>query len=161
MYQPDRSHSRFSSVAARTLYIVLCLALSWTAAEATPEDAAVRRVALQLQCPVCEGQTVADSSSGLARDMRSTIRSKQAGGEGDQQVLDEFVAAYGDGILTEPPKRGIGLGVWVGPVAALALGALVLARLLRHWRRSDSVTQPVALDPVVAGELRHFREELW
>src|SRR3954470_15511059 len=79
-------------------------------------DDGVRRVALQLQCPVCEGETVADSPSGLAGDMRSVIRTKLVAGESDQQILDEFVDSYGDSILTEPPKRGISLGVWVGPV---------------------------------------------
>ncbi|MBV9543227.1 MAG: cytochrome c-type biogenesis protein CcmH, partial [Chloroflexi bacterium] len=85
-------------------------------AHADAQDDAVRRIALQLQCPVCEGETVADSPSGLANDMRNVIRQKVAAGEPDQQILDEFVASYGDGILTEPPKHGISLGVWVGPV---------------------------------------------
>src|SRR5205085_10209616 len=93
-------------------------------AHADPLDDSVRRVGLQLQCPVCEGETVADSPSGLAGDMRAVIRSKVAAGESDQQILDEFVASYGDSILTEPPKRGISLGVWIGPIVAVFLGAL-------------------------------------
>src|SRR5205823_15019183 len=90
-------------------------------AHADPLDAGVRRVALQLQCPVCEGQNVADSPSGLAGDMRTVIRTKLAAGEPDQQILDEFVASYGDSILTEPPKRGISLGHWMCPDLALLL----------------------------------------
>src|SRR6266851_2716531 len=126
-------------------------------------DAGVRRVALQLQCPVCEGETAADSPSGLARDMRALIRTRLAAGVGDQQILDEFVASYGDSILTEPPKRGISLGVWLGPTIGVLLGVVVLGVLLRSWRRTPSartVALPgLAPDPEVTDEYRRFREE--
>jgi cytochrome c-type biogenesis protein CcmH len=124
-------------------------------------DDAVRRIALQLQCPVCEGETVADSPSGLAADMRSVIRTKVSAGEPDQQILDEFVASYGDGILTEPPKRGISLGVWIGPVIGVLLGGALVVMLLKTWRRSSSVAAPRADadDADVSDEFARFREE--
>src|ERR687895_2158448 len=103
-------------------------------ARADALDDAVRRVALQLQCPVCEGQNVADSNSGLAQDMRRVIRTRVEAGESDQQILDFFVGSYGDGILTEPPKRGVGLGVWVGAAVGIVAGALLLLLLLMRWR---------------------------
>jgi cytochrome c-type biogenesis protein CcmH len=122
----------------------------------------VRRVALQLQCPVCEGQSIADSPSGLAADMRTVIRTKLVAGEADQQILDEFVASYGDSILSEPPKRGISLGVWLGPSIGVALGAITLVLLLRTWRRAPSAAarQRTSVDPEVADEFHRFREEL-
>jgi len=122
-------------------------------------DDGVRRVALQLQCPVCEGQNAADSPSGLATDIRGVIRTKLAAGESDQQILDEFVASYGDSILTEPPKRGISLGVWLGPVLGVAFGALVLGVVLRSWRRSPVFKPAASVDPEVVDELHRFREE--
>jgi cytochrome c-type biogenesis protein CcmH len=131
-------------------------------AHADPMDDAVRRVALQLQCPVCEGETVADSPSGLAKDMRDLIRTRLQAGESDQQILDEFVASYGDGILTEPPKRGISLGVWIGPAVGILFGTLLVITLLRTWRRPPRLTSsPLAsLDPEVADEFQRFRTEL-
>lgn len=130
-------------------------------AHADALDDGVRRVALQLQCPVCEGENVADSPSGLAADMRAVIRSKLAAGEADRQVLDEFVASYGDSILTEPPKRGISLGVWLGPLVGVALGAVLVALLLRAWRRPSARggASLVALDTDVVDEFRRYREE--
>src|SRR5216683_908506 len=126
-------------------------------------DDGVRRVALQLQCPVCEGETAADSPSGLAKDMRALIRTRLAAGASDQQVLDEFVASYGDSILTEPPKRGISLGVWLGPTIGVILGAVLLALLLRSWRRTaiggSATVAGAALDPEVTDEYHRFREE--
>ena len=143
---------------ASLLVVVLMLAPALVHADAL--DDSVRRVALQLQCPVCEGESVADSPSGLANDMRSVIRAKIVAGESDQQILDEFVASYGDSILADPPKRGISLGVWVGPVIGVVLGIALVTMLLRTWRHAP--LQPVGgetVDPEVADEFKHFREE--
>jgi cytochrome c-type biogenesis protein CcmH len=144
------------------MIVILALAALPMVAHADALDEGVRRIALQLQCPVCEGETVADSPSGLAADMRSVIRTRLAAGEPDQQILDEFVASYGDGILTEPPKRGISLGVWVGPLLGVALGVVLVAALLRAWRRPKAVavgSPVVPVDGEVADEFHRFREE--
>jgi len=148
------------SVAVAIALLALLMLPSMGHADAI--DDGVRRVALQLQCPVCEGETVADSPSGLAADMRAVIRTRLTAGASDQQILDEFVASYGDSILTEPPKRGISLGVWLGPVIGVVLGAVVLGLLLRSWRRLPGAGPPLAgaaVDPQVNDEYHRFREE--
>jgi cytochrome c-type biogenesis protein CcmH len=143
------------------LVIAVLFALLPAIARADALDDGVRRVALQLQCPVCEGETVADSNSGLAADMRSLIRTRLEGGASDQQILDEFIASYGDSILTEPPKHGISLGVWLGPAVGLILGVCLVTVVLISWRRPGAPSAPPAtgLDPEVANELRRFRGE--
>jgi len=142
--------------------LVVLMLVAPALAHADALDEGVRRVGLQLQCPVCEGENVADSPSGLAGDMRNVIRTKLAAGEPDQQILDEFVASYGDSILTEPPKRGISLGVWIGPVVGLLLGIALVALLLRTWRRPRpalATRNGLALDQDAADEFHQFREE--
>ena len=151
---------RASRLAAAVALLLFLLPLT---AHADATDDAVRRIASRMMCPVCEGQTVNDSSSGLAKDMRTLIRQKVEAGESDQQILDEFVASYGDGILTEPPKRGISLGVWFGPLIGLAFGTVLLVGVLAAWhRRPGAAGQPATaapLDPAVADELTRFRSE--
>ena len=139
--------------------IALLIAASAVARADTTDDA-VRRIGLQLQCPVCEGQTVAESNSGLAQDMRAVIRTRVEAGESDQQVLDGFVASYGDGILTEPPKRGVGLGVWLGAAIGLVIGAAILGMVLLGWRRAPvpAHNEP-RIDADVAEEFGRFRKE--
>jgi cytochrome c-type biogenesis protein CcmH len=144
------------------LILLRALLVPWVA-HADALDEGARQVAAQLQCPVCEGETVADSPSGLATDMRSVIRARLTAGESDQQILDEFVASYGDSILTEPPKRGISLGVWVGPLVGLMVGACVVALLLRAWRRPAARGGPSAttgVDTDVVDEFHRFRQEV-
>ena len=149
-------------MALRWLLIGLFLVVLPGRVFADPIDDSVRRVGLQLQCPVCEGQNIADSPSGLAKDMRDVIRTRVTEGASDRQILDEFVASYGDSILTDPPKRGISLGVWLGPAIGLVLGAILLSVVLRSWRRAPRAVAAVpdaAVDPAVADEFRRFRNE--
>jgi cytochrome c-type biogenesis protein CcmH len=114
-------------------------------------------------CPVCEGQTVADSNSGLAHDMRAVIREKLQAGESEQQILDDFVRSYGDSIRAEPPKHGLGLVVWVGPLLAIGVGAAILGLLTKQWARKRPTgpmpAAPAILEEGVAEEFRRFREE--
>ena len=44
-------------------------------------DDEAREISYLLMCPVCEGQSVAESNSELANDMRSVIRQKLEAGE--------------------------------------------------------------------------------
>ena len=110
-------------------------------------ESATRTVAKQLQCPICESVNVADSPSDLAVQMRGVIRAKLEDGETPAQILEYFVARYGDGILTEPPRRGVSLLVWMGPILGVVLGALILARRLQRITTTTDNSSPAATDP--------------
>jgi cytochrome c-type biogenesis protein CcmH len=113
-------------------------------------DDAVRRIAKQLRCPICESVSVADSPAELAGQMRALIRKKLEAGESDQQILDYFVAAYGESVLLEPPRRGLGWAIWLAPIAVLAGGALILLLVVRVWVRHGSgrpVSAPLPSEP--------------
>jgi len=43
--------------------------------------------------------------------------------------------AYGEFVLLEPTKKGFNLAVWLLPLAALLLGAALIAHRLRSSRR--------------------------
>lgn len=101
-------------------------------------DDRVRDIARQLMCPVCEGQTVVESSSELAEQMRAVIREQLEDGQPPEQILDYFVARYGESILAAPPKRGLNLLVWIGPFAVLLGGVGLAVRTLRRWTRPPS-----------------------
>ncbi|MFW6074228.1 MAG: cytochrome c-type biogenesis protein [Chloroflexota bacterium] len=88
-------------------------------------------LARKLACPVCEGQSLADSQSRLATDMKQTIESKVQAGESDQEIIDFFVARFGEEVLLEPSRSGLNLTLWWIPVIALGLGAVVVALYLR------------------------------
>lgn len=91
-------------------------------------------IAHELNCPICEGQSVRDSNSQLARDMRDEIQVMLDEGKSKQEIKDYFVERYDVGILREPPKEGIFMTLWWMPVIGVAIGALVLGTFVTQKR---------------------------
>jgi len=120
---------------ARLALVTLLVLLLGASGAAQTLEERVRDIARELMCPVCEGQTVADSSSLLAEQMRVLIKEKLQQGEGREEILAYFVSRYGESILAAPPKRGVSLVAWVGPFAVLLLGAALAIGTLRRWTR--------------------------
>ena len=131
-----------------TLFVLMAVAVQVAAADAVDEEA--RRIGKGLQCPVCQGASVADSPSDLATQMRGVIHRKLEQGESEQQIVAYFVERYGDGVLIEPPRRGIGLAVWLGPGLVLAVGAGALFLLVRTWLRHRTAPASPTRIPLVA-----------
>lgn len=99
----------------------------------TPEQQnEARRIEGLLMCPVCKGQTVQESNSEVAQEIKLKIREMLAEGKSRQEILDHFAAEYGDWILSQPPARGAGLVAWVAPALLLLLGGGVLVRFFRR-----------------------------
>ncbi len=117
-------------------------------------DDQVREIAKGLRCPVCSGETVADSNAPLSVQMRGIIREKLTNGESPDQIRAYFVARYGSEILLTPPAAGFTLGVWLMPIIALAIGVVVVAVVLRSWsRRPDEAVAAVDDAASVAADL--------
>jgi len=125
------------------------------ASAAASLDDRVYAIARQLMCPVCAGQTVADSDAAVAREMRAAIREKLIAGEAPEQILREFVAQFGEGVLAEPPRRGFSLLLYLGPAAALVLGLGLAALYIRRWAAVPPAPAPgpPAPDPADLGRL--------
>ena len=115
--------------------LLACLCLAAGAAAETLDDR-VYGVARRLMCPVCVGQTVAESDSALAREMKAIIRQKLEAGESPDQILDYFVGQFGERVLAEPRAGGAALLLYAGPPLALIIGVGIAAVYIRRWRRS-------------------------
>lgn len=89
----------------------------------------------ELLCPVCQGQSVAESNSQLAQDMRLTIRKKLKEGETKEEIISYFRASYGDTILGSPPARGFNLFLWLLPVLSLSIGVIIILRVLQNYKK--------------------------
>jgi cytochrome c-type biogenesis protein CcmH len=89
-------------------------------------------IANDYACPVCDGQSVAESDVSIAREIRREIRSQVDEGRSDEQIRDFLVGSYPD-IDLNPAGTGITALVWIVPVAALVVGAAALAAAFRHW----------------------------
>jgi cytochrome c-type biogenesis protein CcmH len=106
-------------------------------------DALTAEIASQLRCLVCRGQSVLESSSQLAREMQATIRQKLGEGETPEEIMEFFVASYGDFILLRPPAEGLNLVVYVGPIGAFVVAFIGVVIWLRRNRR---IAEPAVVD---------------
>lgn len=100
-------------------------------------DDEVNAVAKDVYCPVCESTPLDVCPTQACADWRELIRTKLAEGQSRDEILDYFARQYGDGVLSNPPRRGASLIVlWLLPVLGVLLGLLLFSRLLRGMRKA-------------------------
>ena len=128
------------------LVAVLAIVL-WPGPTTSPSDAE-RTVAIadRLRCPYCNGESIADAPSSIARDLQDFIAEEVARGATDGEIIDFFVATYGEQVLLDPPLSGWGLWLWLAPLVGLATGV----GLIVHRLRDSSASPPD--DPAAVAE---------
>ncbi|MCI0570573.1 MAG: cytochrome c-type biogenesis protein CcmH [Myxococcaceae bacterium] len=114
------------------------------------QEARAQAIAKELRCAVCQGLSVADSPSSMARAQLERVREMVAEGKSDQEVRDYFVARYGGWVLLEPEAEGVNLLVWVGPVVLVAVGLMLILRQL-GTRRGPEDAPGEAGSPTATG----------
>ena len=94
----------------------------------------VMAIAEELRCLVCQNQTIADSSAGLAIDLKNQVREKIEQGMSDKDILAYMVQRYGDFVLYRPPVKATTWLLWFGPFVLLIGGIVFLGLKLRRGR---------------------------
>ncbi len=97
-------------------------------------DDRVNEISQSLMCPVCRGQSVAESNSNLALDMRQIIRKQLQEGKSKEEILAYFVNRYGETILASPPAKGVNWLLWTLPGLAIIFGGLGIGLFLYKTR---------------------------
>jgi cytochrome c-type biogenesis protein CcmH len=104
---------------------------------ADERDALEHRIRCQCGCTLdvytCR---TTDFSCQVSPAMHHDIMSLVSGGYSAQEIIDAFVGVYGERVLMAPRASGFNLLGWVAPFAVLGGGAILVAALLRSWRRS-------------------------
>lgn len=96
-------------------------------------EAKTREVSAQLRCPVCQGNSIQDSPSELALEMKGVVRDQLASGKTPDEVKQYFVDKYGEWILLEPKASGFNLVVYLLPIVVIGAGAVVTWQAIRKW----------------------------
>lgn len=107
-----------------------------------PLDRAVLEIARDLRCAVCQNQPVSESNADLAKDMRQIIREQLQAGKSRDEIVDYFVARYGDYVLMKAPTAGSGLLLWLAPPLVVAVLVLLAWFFLRKRTQSPPPPPP-------------------
>lgn len=67
--------------------------------------------------------------------MRREIQGMITRGMSGEQVITHYVDQVGDHIRIVPTAEGFNLLAWLGPLAALLVGSLVMILVIRRWSR--------------------------
>jgi len=105
----------------------------------TALEARTSAVAATLRCPVCQGESIQESPSALAQQMRAVVRDRLRAGQTPDEVRAYFVSRYGEWILLEPTMTGLNLMLYVLPIALVAGGLVLVVFLVRRWTRQAPV----------------------
>ena len=126
---------------------VAALAVGFSGSSKPTLEAQVTHIASEVRCPVCSGESAAESQSATSVQIRDEIRSDLLKGMSANQILDVFVVSYGPGILEKPQTSGVGLVVWVLPVVVIVIAATGLGVALARWRKPATEAPPTEAEP--------------
>ena len=135
----------------RRLLLALWLALLALSALAVEPDEVLsdpvleeraREISAGLRCPVCRNESIDESTSRVARDLRLLVRERLVAGDSDAEVVDYIVARYGEYVLLRPTLSGWNIALWLAAPALLIAGLWIAVATIR---RRESAAGPAAL----------------
>jgi len=120
------------------LIVVMGVVLAFTVSTEPVEVDRTQQIGARIRCPVCQGESIADSPAQMAQDMMALISEEVTRGATDQEIIDELLSSYSGAVLLDPPAAGVTLWLWLAPLAAVAVGVLVIVWWRRHPGSADA-----------------------
>ena len=90
------------------------------------------RLIHELRCMQCQNEALADSTVGLAADLRLQVRELLMSGKSDDEVRQYLVDRYSDRILFRPRVNWRTAWLWAMPGILLAVGGYMVWRIQRQ-----------------------------
>lgn len=141
------------------------------ATTAADNDAAIQAIEKRLRCSCGCGLDIytcrtTDFTCTYSPALHKEVVKLAEQGNSDKQIVDAFVAEYGEAVLMAPPRRGFNLAGYFVPSLALIVAAVILVRVLRRWTR-EAEAVPATSEPGIAeisdaspAELKRLQDEL-
>ncbi len=94
------------------------------------------KISQKLRCPICQGQSIAESDALIAKRLRLMVLEELQKGKNEQEIIAEVKKRYGDYVSFKPPFNSGTLLLWLGPFLILGL-ILYLARHKFSWEQQE------------------------
>ncbi|MCY4261100.1 MAG: cytochrome c-type biogenesis protein CcmH [Rhodobacteraceae bacterium] len=102
-----------------------------------------RAITKNIRCLVCQNESIDDSASSLARDLRILVREQVSAGRTNHEIYDFVASRYGDVALFVPRMNRVNLGLYLSAPLLLLLGIMLV---LLHRFRSHRDPEAIELD---------------
>ena len=112
-----------------------------------------RDISKGLRCPVCQNESIDESSAEIAADLRVLVRDRLVAGDSDQEVVDFLVARYGEFVLLKPNIIGVNLFLWAITPLMLLIALVIGGLFIRGGSASSDNTQDKGLSDAEKVEL--------
>ena len=84
----------------------------------------------ETRCLVCQSQTIYDSNSELASDLKLYIQEEIISGKTDYEIKAQLVNNYGEWILMTPSLSKTNIILWFSPFVFLLLGIFFMFKYI-------------------------------
>ena len=108
--------------------IVIFFLFSFNLSNAENDDLK-NKIAKNLRCLICQGQSVYDSDSQFANSIKIIISQKLDRGQSENQIYDFLEGKYGEWVLYDPKFNKRTYFLWLLPVLIFLLGGAILLKL--------------------------------
>lgn len=82
-----------------------------------------------IRCIVCQGQSIYESNSDFAIDLKKLISKKLENGENEKQIYEFLISRYGEWIVYNPRFNFNSLSLWLLPFIIFMIGGFLIFRL--------------------------------
>ena len=96
-----------------------------------------------IMAPCCYGAPVGDHDSDAAKQVKSQIAQLLTEGKTRDEVLDMYVAIYGERILAQPRAQGFNVLAYVMPILIMVIGGLLVIYVINQM----TAPRPQAAQP--------------
>jgi cytochrome c-type biogenesis protein CcmH len=90
-----------------------------------------REISQNIKCLVCQNQSIDESNSEIAKDLKVLIKDKLKDGVTDEEIYKFLRDRYGDTILLKPPLETNTILLWFLPFIILVFGSFFVIRFFK------------------------------
>lgn len=105
-------------------------------------QARFEHITQDLRCLVCQNESIADSNVELAADLRRQVREMLLENKSDDAIFKFMTDRYGDFVRFNPPLEPKTLLIWGAPFIMLAVGVIIIFRVVRRRSRMPLDDEP-------------------
>ena len=94
-----------------------------------------------LRCLVCQNQSLSESDSNLAKDLRNKVKSMLQSGKTEKEIYKFMSDRYTDYVLYNPPVKKSTWFLWYSPFIILLISLIYLALFVRKQNISSKTVE--------------------